>query len=132
MTRSSTLAAALLFVSVLSATAGADDAAFSIKVVAPPAQKATRATVKVHIAPGAGYHMNKDYPTSAKVAQPPAGVTVDKAAVHVEEAGADIEIPYTSAEAGKKTLAGELKFAVCSASSCDPKRAPLAVTVEVK
>src|SRR5258706_9804742 len=129
MTRSLIGAFLLAGAFALGSTAYADET-FSIRVDAPPAHKAARASVKVHVAPGAGYHMNKDYPTTAKLGPTPAGVTVEKAAVHVEEAGLDIEIPYTSAEAGKKLLAGELKFAVCSASSCDPKRAPLAVTVQ--
>src|SRR5579859_1363611 len=104
---------------------------FTISVSAPPAKKATPAKVTVHIAPAAGYHMNKEYPTTAKIT-PPTGVAVEKTLVKVEETGATFEIPYTASEPGKKVLAGDLRFAVCTATTCDPKREALSITVEVK
>src|SRR6185503_13509574 len=119
------------------ALADHSDPAYQIKVDAPPAHKAKRGVAKIHIAPGAGFHFNKDYPAQATV-QAPAGVTVEKAkltakdAVALSEKGAEFDVAYTPAEAGRKTFTGELKFAVCSASSCDPKKEKLSFTVEVK
>jgi hypothetical protein len=110
------------------------DSSYNVKVEAPPAQKAHKGTARIHITPGAGYHVNKEYPASAKVVAP-AGVTLDKDKVppsSVQEAALDFEIPYTPNEAGKKTFTGELKFAVCSANSCDPKKEPLNFTIDVK
>ena len=81
--------------------------------------------------------MNKDYPTNLSVVAP-AGATVDKPkqgakdAVKFAEEGADFDVAYTCNEAGKQTFTGELKFAVCSASSCDPKKEKLSFTVDVK
>jgi hypothetical protein len=113
------------------------DSSFAVKVSAPPATHQQRAVAKIHIAPGAGFHVNKDYPTVVSVVAP-TGVTVEKArqtakdALRMEEAGADFEVAFTPAEPGKKLFTGELKFAVCSANSCDPKKERLAFTVEVK
>jgi hypothetical protein len=113
------------------------DNAFTVTVETPAAKKAQKGTARIKIAPGAGFHMNKDYPTSVSVVAP-TGVTVEKPkqskaeAVRFEETGAEFEVAYTASDAGKKTFSGELKFAVCSANSCDPKRAPLSFTVDVK
>src|SRR5258708_2802938 len=110
------------------------DGSFTVKVEAPAGQKAHKGVAKIHVTPGAGFHVNKEYPAQAKVVAP-AGVTVDKDKVtpsKVEEAGLDFEVAYTPADAGKKTFTGELKFAVCSANSCDPKKEALNFTVDVK
>jgi hypothetical protein len=110
------------------------DSSFSVKVDAPAATKAKKGVAKIHITPGPGFHVNKEYPAAAKVVAP-AGVTVDKDKVpptKVEEAGMDFEVGYTANEAGKKTFTGELKFAVCSSNSCDPKKEALNFTVDVK
>ncbi len=110
------------------------DGSFNVKVDAPAAQKAQKGVAKIHIAPGPGFHVNKEYPTSVTVVAP-AGVSVEKPKqppTKLEEAGADFEVVYTPSEAGKKVFTGELKFAVCSANSCDPKKQPLNFTVDVK
>lgn len=113
------------------------DAAYSLKVVAPPARKAHKSVAKIHIAPSAGYHMNKDYPTSVVAVDVPAGVLIEKVkltgkdAVKLQEDGADFDLSFTSAEAGKKTITYEIKFAVCTQTTCDPKKEKLAFTVEV-
>ena len=71
--------------------------------------------------------MNKEYPTSLVLSTVPAGVIVDKMkqtmkdAAKWEEAGGEFDVAYTAAEAGKKTVSGEIKFAVCSANTCDPE-----------
>jgi hypothetical protein len=110
------------------------DSSFSVKVEAPAAQKAHKATAKIHITPGPGFHVNKEYPSSVKVVVP-SGVTMDKDKLSpskVEEAGLDFEVGYLPNEAGKKTFTGEMKFAVCSANSCDPKKEALNFTIDVK
>src|SRR3954464_6033975 len=101
---------------------------FVLKVDAPPAKAGQKAVARVHITPGAGYHMNKEYPTSLVFTTVPAGVLVDKMkltakdAAKFEEAGAEFDVAYTSAQPGKKVVSGEIKFAVCSATTCDPKK----------
>jgi hypothetical protein len=127
------LAVALVF---LAAPAFADNS-YTLTIDTPPAKKAARGVAKIRVAPGAGYHMNKEYPTQVTVA-PPAGVTVEKPkqtakdAARLVDEGLDFDVAFVAAEDGKKTFVGELKFAVCTKSSCDPKKQAINFTVEVK
>jgi len=132
MTRA--VATAFLLLSLVMTRAAFADSSYNVQIDAPVAQKAHKGVAKIHITPGAGFHVNKEYPASMSVVAP-AGVTVDKAKApptKVEEAAMDFEVAYTPSEAGKKTFTGELKFAVCSANSCDPKKQALNFTVDVK
>ncbi len=113
-------------------------ASYVLKVDAPPAKKGQKAVAKVRITPASGYHMNKEYPTSLVISAVPSGVTVDKMkltmkdAAKWEEAEGEFDIAYTAAEAGKKTVSGEIKFAVCSATTCDPKKSNVTFEIDVK
>ena len=110
------------------------DGSFKVQIDVFATAKSHSGVAKVHITPGAGFHMNKEFPASLSVT-PPAGVTVAQAKVKptkVEESELDFEVAYTPTQAGKKTFTGEIKFAVCSASSCDPKKQSLNFTVDVK
>jgi hypothetical protein len=112
------------------------DPAYALKIDTPPAKKAQKAVVKIHIQPGAGFHVNKDYPTNLTVSAP-STVALEKPkqtakdAVKLAEEGADFDVSYTANEPGKQTFTGELKFAVCSANSCDPKKEKISFTVDV-
>ncbi|MDB4969635.1 MAG: hypothetical protein JWN44_5324 [Myxococcales bacterium] len=114
------------------------DASYVLKVDAPAAKKGEKAVARVHITPGAGYHVNKEYPTSLVFTAVPAGVLVDKMkltgkdAAKLEEAGAEFDVAYTAAQPGKKVVSGELKFAVCSATTCDPKKSNVSFEIDVK
>ena len=130
---------AVLTIPVLaSGTASADETSYVLKVDVQPAKKGQKAVAKVHITPGAGYHMNKEYPTSLTFTTVPAGVLVDKMkltakdAAKFEEAGAEFDVAYTAAELGKKKVSGEIKFAVCSATTCDPKKSAVSFEIDVK
>jgi hypothetical protein len=111
---------------------------YVLKVEAPPAKKGQKAVAKVRITPAAGYHMNKEYPTSLVLSSVPAGVLVDKMkmtakdAAKWEEAEGEFDVAYTANEAGKKTVSGEIKFAVCSANTCDPKKSNVSFEIDVK
>jgi hypothetical protein len=113
-------------------------ASYVLKVEAPPAKKGQKAVAKVKITPAAGYHMNKEYPTSLVLSSVPAGVLVDKIkqtakdAAKWEEAEGEFDVAYTAADAGKKTVSGEIKFAVCSATTCDPKKSNVSFEIDVK
>ncbi|HZS39916.1 MAG TPA: hypothetical protein VFF06_23950 [Polyangia bacterium] len=128
------LAGSLLLVSSLAFA----DAAYSVTLATPPGKKAQKGVVKIHVSPGAGYHVNKEYPTAMSLSAVPAGVSVEKLkltgkdAVKLDESGIEFEVAYTSTDAGKKVFTGDLRFAVCSASSCDPKHESLNFTVDVK
>jgi hypothetical protein len=116
----------------------ADEGAFKLSVEAAPVKKGQRAVAKVKITPGTGYHMNKEYPTSLVLNEVPSGVTVDKMkftakdAAKWEESGGEFDVGVTSAETGKKVVKGELKFAVCSTNTCDPKKSAVALEIDVK
>lgn len=130
---------AAVAVSIGLATAAFADAApqpFSLDIKADPAQKGKPATAKVKIAAAPSYHMNKEFPTVLTLT-PPAGVTVVKAKLagadaKIEEKTIEFEVAYTLAEAGKKELPGELKFAVCSAESCLPQKVKIAMQLSAK
>ncbi|MCA1664900.1 MAG: hypothetical protein LC659_11610 [Myxococcales bacterium] len=113
-------------------------ASYVLKVDTAPAKKGQKAVAKIHITPAAGYHMNKEYPTSLVLSTVPAGVTVDKMkqtmkdAAKWEEAGGEFDVAYTAADAGKKVVSGEIKFAVCSANTCDPKKSNVSFEIDVK
>jgi hypothetical protein len=113
------------------------DASYVLKVEAPAAKKGEHAIAHLKITPGAGFHMNKEYPTSLALS-PPEGVTLDKSkltakdAAKFEEAQAQFDVAYTAAKPGKQTVTGELKFAVCSANSCDPKKSTVRFEIDVK
>jgi len=133
------LAACLTASTLAPFAAGAQgpDASYILKVEAPAAKKGQPAVAHIKVTPGAGYHMNKEYPTSLALT-PPAGVTLAKAkltakdAAKWEEPGGQFDVSYTAAAAGKQTVTGELKFAVCSANSCDPKKSPVSFEIDVK
>jgi hypothetical protein len=111
---------------------------YVLKVEAPPAKKGQKSIAKIHITPGAGFHMNKEYPTSLVLSSVPSGVTVDKMkltmkdAAKWEETEGEFDVAYTAAEAGKKVVTGEIKFAVCSATTCDPKKSNVSFEIDVK
>jgi hypothetical protein len=113
------------------------DASYVLKIEAPAAKKGQRAVAHIKITPGAGYHMNKEYPTSLAL-KPPTGVTLEKVkltakdAAKWEEQGGQFDLGYTAAQPGKQTVTGELKFAVCSANSCDPKKSTVSFEIDVQ
>jgi hypothetical protein len=113
------------------------DASYVLKVDAAPSKKGEKAVAKIKITPGGGYHLNKEYPTSLALT-PPSGVTVEKAKLTVkdaakwEEQGGEFDVAYTAQNAGKQKVTGEIKFAVCSATTCDPKKSLLTFEIDVK
>jgi hypothetical protein len=125
----------ILVTTMLAAGVALADSSYQLKIEAAPVKKAQKGVAKIRVAPGTGFHVNKDYPTTVTIT--PAGCTVDKPkqtaadAVTLTEAQAAFDVGFTCNAAGKQTFTGEMKFAVCSASSCDPKKEKLSFTVEV-
>lgn len=109
---------------------------FTVRVAPVSAKVGEPARAQVLLVPGAGYHINQEYPTQLSLS-PPSGVTLRKARLGKQDAAiseqqARFEVVATAAEAGKKVIPGELRFAVCTATACDPQKAPVVVTVEAK
>jgi len=107
--------------------------------VKPPASAAVGAEAKAHVVlrPTSGYHVNKEFPIVLAVTAPP-GVDVPKAkqaggdAAKLEESEAVFDVPFTAKEAGDKTFAASFRFAVCTATTCDPHNEKLAWNVTAK
>ena len=91
---------------------------------------------QVVIKPAAGYHMNEEFPTSLKLS-PTQGVTYAKAQLSKADAAMSksecrFDVVLTGAEAGKKTVTGNLSFAVCTETTCDPQKATVRIDLTVK
>ncbi len=132
------LLAALTLPSLAGAQAPAGvDSSFTLTVQAPPAKKGQKSVAHIAIKPGPGFHMNKEYPAQLSLT-PPDGVTLDKQKLGMkdakswEEQGGAFEVTYVGAQPGKKIVTGEVRFAVCSANSCDPKRSKVSFEIDVK
>lgn len=111
---------------------------YKLDVKAPAsAKKGEKATTTIHIEGTGGYHINQEYPTKLTITAP-AGVKVDKAtqskadAKKFAEGGADFAVDFTPSETGKKSFTGELKFAYCKTTDCNPKSEKIAFDVDVK
>ena len=53
-------------------------------------------------------------------------------ATRFEKGGIEFEVAFTAEGAGKKSFAGEIRFAVCTDTNCDPVSDKLAFDVDVK
>jgi len=116
----------------------ADDPTFEVKVGAPAGAVGKDGAVKVVVTPKSGWKLNLEFPTKLTV-DPPADVSVakktqkkDDAVEFSEKKGATWSVAYKPSSAGSKQFSGDLRFAVCTEATCDPKRATVAFTVDVK
>lgn len=113
------------------------DASYAVKVDVPPAAVGKHAIVKLHLKPGQGYHVNKEFPVGVTLVSS-AGVKTDKPklgkadAARFDETGVDFDLDLVAAAPGKQVVAADMKFAVCSATACEPKREKVSFTLEVK
>jgi len=115
-------------------------------VIEPPtdAKAGAEAVAKVIVTPGAGYHVNTEYPSKLTLASTQ-GVTLAKdkfvAGGHEKSKGdADaldekqlaFAVKLTPAASGSYTINGTFQFAVCEAARCLPKRETIAITIAAK
>ena len=109
---------------------------YTLTIAKVSAVKGQPATAQVVIKPAAGYHINKDFPTSLKL-NPPAGVTLAKAELKkadakLSETEGSFAVTLTAANAGAQKIPGELRFAVCTETTCDPQRSSVNIELDVK
>lgn len=112
---------------------------YVIEIIPPTEVLAgTESTVTVKVHPKDGWHFNLDFPTSVKV-EVSDGMKVAKAKQNLddatsksEEEGATWSIKVTPEKAGEGTLTCNVKFAVCTETTCDPKKETLALTLDAK
>lgn len=116
----------------------AETPTFIVTVDAPAGKSGQDGAVKVIVKPKKGWKLNLDFPTRLTV-EPPSGVSVAKktqkkadAVEFSEKKGATWSVSYKPSSAGNKQFSGDLRFAVCTDATCDPKRATIAFAVDVK
>jgi hypothetical protein len=97
----------------------------------------TEGNVTVTLTTKNGHHTNAQYPYKFKLDTAPDGVTYPKPLLQradgtFEEARGLFKVPFTSAKAGKVTIAGTLFLSVCSDAHCIIDKVALEVPVDVK
>ncbi len=95
------------------------------------------AVVTINLLPKTGWKINQEFPTKLKVT-PPAGVTLVADTQNAAEAEkfsekqAVFKVKCSPQGAGVKAFAANFRFAMCTDATCDPKKAELAWTLNVK
>ena len=111
--------------------------AYSVEAKAATAHPGVPSAATVVITPGKGYHFNKECRTTLKLDpvsddEAPALLSAKDAGVKVEDSGASFEVRFTARTAGPKDMTGMLSFAVCTASTCEPRKHPVTLHIDVK
>jgi hypothetical protein len=112
------------------------DAGFELSLEAPKAAvKAGQAgTVEVVLAAKAPFHVNDKYPIKLKLKETPGvkyeNLTITKDAVKLEPMKAVMPVSFTP-EAGKRTVAGQFSFSVCTEDKCLMEKRDLLLEVNV-
>lgn len=117
----------------------AETDSYVVEIVEPPQVAAgAESAVSVVVKPKGIYHFNLEFPTSVTI-EAPSGASVAKARQDLkdavsssEEQGATWQVKVTPTEPGAKTFKADLKFAVCTDTTCDPKKETLAFSLDVK
>jgi hypothetical protein len=128
------------------------DARFTLKpqegklAIVPPAdaRAGAEAIARITVTPGAGYHVNTEYPIKLTLTSP-TGVALAKtefiAGGHTKAKGdaealddnqLSIAVKLTPATAGSYTINGSFKFAVCDKDQCLAKKETIAIAVAAK
>jgi hypothetical protein len=114
------------------------DAAFDVSVEAPKsALKAGQAgSVEVVLSAKAPYHVNDKYPIKLKLKETPGvkyeNLLIGKDAVKLEAMKAVMPVSFTPDAAGKKTVAGQFSFSVCTDDKCLMEKRDLLLDVTVE
>ena len=116
----------------------ADTESYILKL-ATPAKVSTGAkgSATLEIVPKKGWHLNDEFPYKLTVT-PPAGTKVAKPeqgkkdTVAFSRESMKWAIDFEASSAGDKAFTGKVKFAVCTETSCDPKKEELAFNVKVE
>lgn len=115
----------------------ADKPEYTVKLVYPKTiANGASGTARLLVTTKTGWKLNNEYPTKLQIV-PPSGVSVDKTkqrrtdAVHWAKHSAEFQVKITAKAAGNKPFTGKFKFAVCTKTTCDPKKELLAWVVDV-
>jgi hypothetical protein len=112
------------------------DAAFELSLEGPKAAlKAGQAgTVEVVLVAKAPFHVNDKYPLKLKLKETPGvkyeSLVIGKDAAKVEQMKAVMPVSFTP-EAGKRSVAGQFAFSVCTEDKCLMEKRDLALEISV-
>jgi len=116
----------------------AETKTYIVKAEVPEASSSgEKADVKITLLPKTGWHINQDFPTKLKITAPE-GIALasdTQRATDAEKFSEDAALFNVSCNpegAGAKAFTAEFRFAMCTESTCDPKKAALAWTLNVK
>jgi hypothetical protein len=113
------------------------DTAFELSLDAPKVSvKAGQpGTVEVVLAAKAPFHVNDKYPIKLKLKETPGvkyeNLVVGKDAVKLEAMKAVMSVNFTPDAAGKRTVAGQFAFSVCTEDKCLMEKRDLVLDVNV-
>jgi hypothetical protein len=119
------------------AAAKVTDPAFELSLDAPKTSlKAGQpGTVEVVLLAKAPFHVNDKYPIKLKLKETPGikyeSLVVGKDAAKVEQMKAVVPVRFTPDGAGKRSVAGQLAFSVCTEDKCLMEKRDLALDVNV-
>jgi hypothetical protein len=114
--------------------------------IEPPtdAKAGAEAIARITVTPGAGYHVNTEYPIKLTLTSPE-GVSLAKAefkaggrdkskgdAEALDESKLALAVKLTPAARGSYTINGAFKFAVCDKDQCLAKKETIAIAVAAK
>lgn len=114
------------------------DAAFDLSLDGPKAAlKAGQAgVVEVVLVAKAPFHVNDKYPIKLKLKETPGikyeSLVIGKDAAKVEQMKAVVPVSFTPDAAGKRSVAGQLAFSVCTEDKCLMEKRDLALDVTVE
>lgn len=116
----------------------ADTEAYTIKLSAPAqTTSGADASATIELVPKGSYHLNKEFPTKLTAAAP-ADVklkkdtqTIADAVTYNEKLG-KWSFEFKTSAAGDKAFTCKFKFAVCTDTTCEPKKEDLAWNVSVQ
>ena len=122
----------------LSSKVVADTDAYTIKLSAPATMTSgSDGNATIELIPKGTYHLNKEFPTKLTVAAP-ADVKLKKDsqgiadAVTYKEKEGKWSFEFKPSAAGDKSFTCKFKFAVCTDTTCEPKKEDLAWNVSVQ
>jgi hypothetical protein len=110
---------------------------YDVQVKGASGKAGSKAVAVVTVKAKGNFHVNAEYPHKL-ILTAPEGIAVEKAKITAADAKRPdektlvFEVAVTPAAAGKKTVEGELKFAVCSEQSCNPTTEKVSISVDAK
>jgi hypothetical protein len=113
------------------------DTGFDLSLDAPkaPLKAGQAGSVEVVLAAKAPYHVNDKYPIKLKLKETPGvkyeNLTINKDAVKLEPMKAVMPVAFTP-EAGKRTVAGQFSFSVCTEDKCLMEKRDLLLDLTVE